>query len=319
VAALQADAAVSAANTAALTEELRTSHGRQAAGQRRLERLMMFTYELYRSMWSMHHSGRLESGAASPRIAPSPTDVSSQTEGGGGSSSLHDLFFSSAGIVPPTKFVQMLDYVDMPTTRFTQGPAALGDRESVLRIQDTAAPPQLVSVEARGMQNTHGTGIGTSPAKRQAVPAASGGMPVSLWRAGGIATPTSLPPMSVADSDGLPMLGSTPPTVGGVKRQRSNDGLEQDAAELAAAATGHSQGQALADLISRSEALSDAEHSLLGQLAETDHLLAREFPEAHADVSSALGHGMGQASLDMVDNLELVDLDEESSLSGSAL
>ena len=353
VAALQQAASSSEAEVKQLRQQLQHSANRQSAIQRRLERLMMFTYELYRSLWSLHQQGKLTgAGGASPRLTAGDAPAL-LTDGSAGPTDLDKLFFSPSGIVSPEKFAKMLDFVELSKDRYTRGPSALrsGLGDDILRIADAAAtPPEVVSSEARRWAGATGTGLGTEaappPASRPAPPVAPpskatdpllqalGELPGGS--AGSVAGPSpplvpasamaplgsldgfetgslpSLPVPASLDGDALP----PPAQVGGVKRARSTDGLEQEVESLTGPRVSSSaaMAQELNHLMSRSEALSDMEHCLLGQLAERDMELSHEYPEAHADFSQALGHGMGQGELDK-DGLALVDLDEQGSSS----
>ena len=152
---------VSDASVAAIEREAAHSASRQSATQRRLERLMMFTYELYKSLWLVHQrSNRHVTATPSAQGTAQPmlTDGTLLDADAAGDA-VQSIFFSADGLVSPEQFVRMLDYVDVDTPAFAamhrdqQGNSASGPLGAapapagVLRLRDGALnePPAIAA------------------------------------------------------------------------------------------------------------------------------------------------------------------------------
>ncbi len=138
IALMKQRAHASETTVSAIEREAAHSTSRQGATQRRLERLMMFTYELYKSLWLVHQRAsvaqRSQNGGQLPATLATPmlTDGTMLDSNAAGNA-VQQMFFSAQGLVPPDQFVRMLDYVDVDTPSFA---AIHRDPSSVLRLQD---------------------------------------------------------------------------------------------------------------------------------------------------------------------------------------
>ena len=123
---------------AAIEREAAHSTSRQSATQRRLERLMMFTYELYKSLWLVHQRAQITPSGSGDAASVQGTGHSllaggSSEEAARAGEAVQQIFFSAHGLVSPEQFVRMLDYVDVDTPAFA---AMHRDPSAVLRLRD---------------------------------------------------------------------------------------------------------------------------------------------------------------------------------------